>query len=539
MSIKFSYISLLIFLNLQLNAQIEQDQIYKYNQVLENINNYYVDSVDDNKIVKSAIIATLKELDPHSVYFDKDEYDEINKGLNGSFVGIGITYDIIKDTVLIISVIENGPSEKAGVLAGDRIIKIEDDTIAGTGLNDEKLKNLLSGEKGSSVTISVKRNKQKELEVIKIVRGSIPVKSIDAAYRVNENIGYIKLNRFSSTSIREFKQAVEELALKNTDKIILDLRNNSGGYLDVSISLCEFFLKQNTTVLYTKGVKNPEKEYKTLSNGKFTQSNLVILINETTASAGEIVSGAIQDWDRGIIIGRRSFGKGLVQKPYFLVDGSVMRLTIAKYYTPSGRNIQKPYTHDIDSYRNEISVRMENGELMHKDSIKFNPLLKYYTLNNNRILYGGGGIMPDIFIELDTMKYPDIYKNNLSTGKINEFIHLYTEKERNTIRLNYTDFNTFNASFDINKAFIEKLIEYLDADKKTNASEINELINNKHVTNHLKALIAYDCWSENEFYIVFNELDESFKKAVDILNDKNIYSEILKNKIVGDYTEKK
>ncbi len=429
LKIAFSIIYIVSFVNIGF-SQVDQEQIYKFNQVIENINNYYVDSIDESKLIKSAIVATLKELDPHSVYFDKEDLEELNRGLRGSFVGVGITYDIIKDTVLILSVSPDGPSEIAGIIPGDRIIKVGDEVIAGPGIDDEKLKDLLTGEKGSNVTVSVKRTGRKNLKEIEITRNKIPVKSIDAAYKINEEIVYIKLSRFSATSVAEFNKLVESLQISASNKIILDLRNNSGGYLYVSVKLLENFLKKNSVVLYTKGVNNPEKEYKTHGNGKFKQSDIVILINESSASASEIVSGAIQDLDRGVVIGRRSYGKGLVQKPIYLVDGSMIRLTIAKYFTPSGRNIQKPYNKGIEDYKHEIANRLDRGELMNKDSIKHNDTLQYFTLNNKRVIYGGGGIIPDIFVELDTLKFPQFYKEFIKSAKVNEFVHLFVDKNR-------------------------------------------------------------------------------------------------------------
>ncbi len=530
------FILLVLFL-LKLNyssAQTEQDQVYKFTQVLDLINKHYVDSVKNSELVKSAIIASLKELDPHSVYFDKEELEELNRGLKGSFVGIGITYDIINDTVLVLSVIENGPSENAGILAGDRIIKVENKLIAGTGIDDDKLKELLTGKKKTNVSVFIKRYEQAELEKITITRDKIPVNSIDAAYNVSDKITYIKLNRFSATSIHEFKKATKKLSFSNSKKLILDLRNNTGGYLYVSVRLLENFLKKNTPVLFTKGVHNPKKEYKTQINGKFRNSNLIILINEASASASEIVSGAIQDIDRGIIVGRRSYGKGLVQKPYYLVDGSMIRLTIAKYYTPSGRNIQKPYDKGYEKYNDDLTNRLEKGEMMFKDSIKQNDSLKYYTLNSKRLIYGGGGIMPDVFVKLDTSEYPQFYKEHLQSRKINEFIHLYVASHRKFFKTAFLNFNEYKNNYKIDLHFTEKLISYL---YKNNIKEdiiidkAKILNNNSSVNLHLKALIAYDFFGENEYYKIINQKDKAILKAIEILNNKKEYSDILEGNI--------
>ena len=537
LKIAFNIIFTVLFVSTSF-SQVDQEQIYKFNQVIDNISNYYVDSIDESKLIKSAIVATLKELDPHSVYFDKEDLEELNRGLRGSFVGVGITYDIIKDTVLILSVTSNGPSEIAGIIPGDRIIKIGNEVIASNGIDDEKLKDLLTGEKGSSVTVSVKRTGRKNLKEIEITRNKIPVKSIDAAYKINDEIVYIKLSRFSATSVAEFNKLVESLQISASNKIILDLRNNSGGYLYVSVKLLENFLKKNSVVLYTKGVNNPEKEYKTHGNGKFKQSDIVILINEASASASEIVSGAIQDLDRGVVIGRRSYGKGLVQKPIYLVDGSMIRLTIAKYFTPSGRNIQKPYNKGIENYNHEIANRLDRGELMNKDSVKHNDTLQYFTLNNKRVIYGGGGIIPDIFVELDTLKFPQFYKEFIKSAKVNEFVHLFVDKNRMYFERSFPEFEHFMANYTIDMKNIEELIVYLYEDGEENLDKVNILYNNDFAILHIKALIAYDLYGKNEYFKVYNEKDKMLLKAVEILKNDKKYSDILHNDIIGEYIEK-
>ena len=518
-------------------AQIDQEQIYKFNQVIENISNYYVDSVNEAKLIEKAIITTLKELDPHSVYFPKDKVEEINRGLIGSFVGIGIKYDIINDTVMVLSVVKNGPSGKAGLKPGDKIIKVDEEVIAGTGITDDKLKDLLTGEKGTEAFICIKRKKNKKLKKIKIIRGDIPIKSIDAAYLLNDEIAYIKLNRFSATTIDEFKETADTLLKGSIDKLILDLRNNSGGYLYVSVKLLEFFLEKNSVVLSTKGIHRSDKEYKTQKSGKYRNAELVVLINEGSASASEIFSGAIQDWDRGVIIGRRSFGKGLVQKPIYLIDGSLMRLTIAKYYTPSGRNIQKTYENGIEEYNNEINDRLILGELMYKDSIKYIDSLKFHTLNNNRMIYGGGGIVPDIFIPVDTLKYPYFYREKINNGKVSEFIHLYVDDNREEMYSVYVNFEKFYNYYRTSDNEINDMITYLYDDDENKEEYAEKLMKNELISLHIKALVANDLWGESAYYEIINAQDDIFLKAVDILKNKKKYSEILLNDIVGDYQE--
>ncbi len=526
------YISLFLT-NTFVFAQADQEQIYKFNQVLDAVAGSYADSINQEKLTEDAIKALLRDLDPHSLYFSKDEIEELNRGLTGSFTGIGISYDIIQDTVLILSIVKNGPSDKAGVKAGDRIIKIENETVAGTGITDEKLKELLTGKKGSKVKITVSRKYEKQIKNCEIIRDKIPVKSLTAGYNIDKNITYLKLNRFSATTINEFKKITDSLMSKKSSKLILDLRYNSGGYLYAAIKLLEYFFNKNTLVLYTDGIHQKRKDYYTHKKGIFQNADLVILINESSASAAEIVSGAVQDLDRGVVIGRRSYGKGLVQKPIYLIDGSMIRLTVAKYYTPSGRNIQKSYADGIEDYNEDLIHRYEHGEYTNKDSIKFNDSLKFKTLINKRTVYGGGGIMPDIFIPADTVHYPSYYLEKLNTGKINEFVHLYVEKNRNAIFQNFKNFEKFFSDFELSDEDIENLINYAYEDEIKKKDYLNEFEHNKYIKTQLKALIANDIWNDTEYYKVLNSEDDAVLKAVEVLNNKKEYTEILQAK----YTE--
>ncbi|RLD48698.1 MAG: peptidase S41 [Bacteroidetes bacterium] len=524
----------LLFLNTSIFAQADQQQIYKFNQVLDAVAGSYADSVNEEKLTEDAIKSVLKDLDPHSLYFSKDEIEELNRGLIGSFVGVGISYDIIQDTVMILSVVKNGPSEKAGIKPGDRIITVENETIAGTGITDDKLRELLTGKKDTKVRISVKRRGLKKHFSTVITRAKIPVKSITAAYNINDHVSYIKLNRFSATTLDEFKAATDTLMTKKNAELILDLRYNSGGYLYAAVRLLENFFNKNTLVLYTDGVRQKRKDYFTHKTGKFRNNDLVVLINESSASAAEIVSGAVQDLDRGIVIGRRSYGKGLVQKPIYLVDGSMIRLTVAKYYTPSGRNIQKPYNKGIEDYNEDLMHRFEHGEYTNKDSIKLNDSLKFKTLNNNRLVYGGGGIMPDIFIPADTVHYPSFYRKQLNSGKINEFIHLYVEKNRNVIFQDFKNFENFFSDFELSDEEIENLINYVYEDEIKKKDYLNEFEHNKYIKTQLKALIANDIWDNTEYYKILNNEDQAVLKAVEVLNNKKEYAEILQSKYTED-----
>jgi carboxyl-terminal processing protease len=519
-------------------CQVDEEQLYKFKQVIENINNYYVDSIDESMIIDKAIIAALKELDPHSVYYTKDEADEINKGLSGSFMGIGITYDILNDTVMIISVVKDCPAQAIGIKPGDRIIEINSIQIAGIGITDKKMKALFKGEKGTELILGIMRKGTSTIEQIRIKIDEIPVKSISASYLYKNEIAYIKLNRFGAKTTDEFRDATEGFIKNGITKFVLDLRNNSGGYLYTSVNLLENFLEKNTVVLYTKGDKSPDKEYSTQNTGKLLNADLVVLIDETTASAGEIFSGAIQDWDRGVIIGRRSFGKGLVQKPIYLVDGSMIRLTTARYYTPSGRNIQKPYSTDFEAYENDLELRMKTGELMHKDSIKLTDSIKYYTLSNHRLIHGGGGIMPDIFIPIDTLKLPGYYNKKVIDGSVTEFVHFFVDHHRDFFDTEYSNFDTYYEDYIFTKENTYELIDKIFKDVKNINDIKKELINNEAFYNHIKALIADDLYDENAFYKVYNNTDAAFIKAIEILKNKTIYHEILINDVVGDYEYK-
>jgi carboxyl-terminal processing protease len=524
------------FIN-NINAQIDREQIYKFEQVIENISNFYVDSVNESALVEKAIVAMLKELDPHSIYYPKEEAEEINKGLIGSFTGIGITYDIINDTVMIISVLDSCPAQNAGLLPGDRILKINNRSIAGIKITDKQIRELFVGVKGTQIILDIKRKKSENPLRFNVSLDEIPINSIVAFYIYQNDIAFIKLNRFGAKTINEFKSVSDSLIKSGINKIIIDLRDNSGGYLYASVNLLENFLEKNMVVLYTQGENNPKKEYKTQTSGNLKKIDLVVLMDESTASAGEIFCGAIQDWDRGVIIGRRSFGKGLVQKPVYLIDGSLIRLTIARYYTPSGRNIQKPYSSDFSEYENDLNNRLNSGELINRDSIKICDSLKFYTLTNHRLIYGGGGILPDIFIPIDTLKLPNNNEVKMNNKTLNEFIHLFVDKHRTYFKNNFPDFQTFYQKFTFSQENMNELIDYIYKNNVNAEYYKQNLLDNKLFLTRIKALIADDLYTENEFYKIYNLQDSAFLKAVYILRNKQIYNDILTGEIVGDYND--
>ena len=488
----------------------------KFETALGIIRTFYVDTVNDPKLVEAAITAMLKTLDPHSVYMSKSEMKEANEPLVGNFDGIGVQFNILNDTIIVIQPTPGGPSEKLGIMAGDKIIKIDDVNAFGKKINNTYVMKHLRGVKGTKVKVSIFRRGKKELIDYTITRDKIPLNSIDATYMVAPAIGYIKLNRFSNTSMDEFAESMKKLRSQGMTDLILDLRDNSGGFLNVAVELADEFLNDSKLIVYTEGHNSPRQDYNASSNGSFEKGKLAVLINESSASASEIVSGAIQDWDRGIIIGRRSFGKGLVQRPFNLPDGSAMRLTTGRYHTPTGRCIQKSYKEGVDKYYQDLQNRYKHKEFVNPDSIKLPDSLKYYT-PQHRVVYGGGGIMPDIFIPLDTSFYSDYYSNILRKGTLYQFTVQYVEDHRDEMKNKYLDSKDFAENFKIDDSFFDKFLKYSDKagvkrdDKGLKASQ-------DFIKLNMKALIARNLWNSDAFYEIFNSTDVTVKKAVDMLH---------------------
>lgn len=492
------------------------------------ITNLYVDTTSETKLVEDAIVGMLEKLDPHSTYMDPEETKQMNEPLQGNFDGIGIQFNVLTDTVYVIQVIPGGPSEKVGLMAGDRIIEVNDSLIAGVKMKTSDIMKRLRGPKGSEVRVKVKRGDRPELIEYRIVRGKIPVYSLDAAYMADKQTGYIKLNRFAASSANEFREALEKLRKTGMKNLILDLQGNGGGYLNIAIELADEFLEKQRLIVYTKGSKQPREEAHSTARGQFQNGRLVILVDESSASASEIVTGAIQDWDRGVVVGRRTFGKGLVQKPIPLPDGSMIRLTVSRYYTPTGRCIQKPYERgNLDAYHHDLIDRYNKGELMSADSIHFPDSMKYQTLVTGRTVYGGGGIMPDVFIPVDTTRYTDYHRKLVAAGVVNRVAMNYMDRHRAELTKKYPTFAAYKQSFRVDDELLNELTLMGQQDKIELVAEEFER-SKALIALQVKALIARDVFDMAQYFQIINEDNPSYLKALEIINSKEHYNRLLK-----------
>ncbi len=519
---------LVCFVSFALNLQSQEDPketIQKFGTALQIIEFAYVDSTDAPELVETAIVEMLKELDPHSSYISKEEIDKINEPLVGSFEGIGVTFQIFKDTILVVAPVIGGPSDKLGILAGDKIVKIDGEDATGEKIDNKYVMDRLRGKKGTKVDVSIKRGKRKNLLDFTIVRDKIPLTSIDATYMVDPKVGYIKLTRFSKTSMDEFHESIAELKAEGMKDLILDLRGNSGGYLNVAIDLSDQFLSSDKLIVYTEGLRSTKQDFAATTKGDFEDGKLIVLINEASASASEIVSGAVQDWDRGLVVGRRSFGKGLVQRPFKLPDGSVIRLTTARYYTPTGRCIQKPYDEGVDEYRRDFSNRLDHGELVTSDSIQFPDSLKYFT-PNGRIVYGGGGVMPDVFVPIDSTRFSDYYVDLVRKGVFNQFTMNYLDKNRNKILEEFPDVETYKAGYIIDDDMYADFLEFAKEEGVERKDDDEYYYPDENIKIQIQALLARNLWDVNAYFIMINELDDELHEAVDLLKDGKMFSEL-------------
>ncbi len=520
---KIILMPILLLLGIIATAQYANTPLNKLRMAEVVISQYYVDTVNEDKLVEDAIRGMLNELDPHSAYSTPEETRELNEPLQGNFSGIGISFNMNKDTLYVIQTVAGGPSEKVGVLAGDRIIKVNDTVIAGVKMKNSEIMKRLKGPKGTTVNITVLRRQNATSDTIdfRIVRDKIPINSIDAAYMIDQTTGYIRINKFAAETANEFVDAVKRLKKEGLQNLIIDLTDNGGGYLGAAVDLVSELIEKNKLVVYTEGTASPR--HNSMSDPKsskplFVDGRLVIMTNQYSASAAEITAGAIQDWDRGVIVGRRTYGKGLVQRPFPFPDGSMIRLTVAHYYTPTGRDIQKPYIKgDQKAYSQDLLDRYNRGELMHADSIHYIDSLKVKTLVNGRIVYGGGGISPDKFVALDTTHNSKYYRNILAKGLLNQFAIKYVDSHRKEIKKQYKKDSDFVNNFVVTDEMLNGIKKMADAEKiEFNQEEFERC--KPLLRTYIKGLIGRDTYESETYFKVVNLDNDIFKEAVRIIN---------------------
>lgn len=484
------------------------------------IKNMYVDSVDEGKLVEDAIRGMLDNLDPHSSYSTPKEVDAFNETMNGNFDGIGVQFNMIDDTLLVIQPVLKGPSEKAGILAGDRIVSVDGTPIAGVKKSKEDIMRLLRGPKGTTASLGVVRRGVNGIMTFNVVRDRIPVKSVDASYMIRPGIGYIRLGSFSSTTYREFKDCLDTLRQQGMQSLLLDLQENGGGLLQSAVQIANEFLEDDDLIVYTQGRATGRNEYRARGNGSMMTDKVVVLVDEYSASAAEIVTGALQDQDRALVVGRRTFGKGLVQRPIDLPDGSMIKLTVAHYYTPSGRCIQKPYTKgDAKSYAKDLDERLKHGELTNADSIHFADSLRFTTLRKQRTVYGGGGIMPDYFVPLDTTIYTRFHRELSIKGCLASTNVRYIVGNREKLASRYKSFEQFRNEYEVPQSLIDALLH--EGEKKGVKPHDEEELQKSlpRLRLQLKGLVARDLWDISEYFAIVNEESAIVRKGLQLLLD--------------------
>lgn len=499
--------------------------IQKFRELLEYIENDYVDSVDTESLIEESIENMLDKLDPHTVYIPPKDRERAASQLRATYDGIGVEFNLLRDTLYVVSPLPGGPSEQAGIISGDKIVSVDGENIAGIGMNNNKVFDMLRGPRGSKVEVGVVRRNQPELLAFELKRGAIPQYSLDASYMIDESMGYIKVNRFAETTYDEFKKALADLKSKGMTKLILDLQNNTGGYMSAAIGMSNEFLSPGEIIVSQKGQSAKyDSKARATDDGAFQDGAVVVLINEGSASASEIVAGALQDNDRALVVGRRSFGKGLVQLPFNLRDGSELRMTIARYYTPSGRSIQKPYDDGEKDYNSDYYNRYTSGELFVKDSVEFDENLAYKT-SSGRIVYGGGGIMPDFFVALDTADN-SAYVNRLSASNtIREYTLDYRDQHPDLKEMSSED---FQAKFSVSSDMLEELV--LLGNKNGVRYSKRQFDKSRNLLSYLvKARLARDLYDDDAFYKIYNETNEIYRQAIDLLNNP----ELLQNQSNG------
>jgi peptidase, S41 family len=507
--------------------QLPPDQKLRYAEKV--IETYYVDSVNSDKIVTDAIVAMLKTLDPHSSYSDPDETRELTIPLEGGFSGIGIQFNMLNDTLFVIQTTSGGPSEKVGILPGDRILQAGDSVLSGVKSPNSRILRILRGPKGSEVDLKVLRKGAAQPLAFHVTRDDIPVYSVDASYMADPTTGYIRISRFAESTNEEFKKALAELKKKGMKNLIIDLDDNGGGFLNAATDLASHFLNKGDLVVYTDAPKLGRQDYIVEKSGDMTDGKVVVMANQYSASASEILSGALQDNDRGLIVGRRTFGKGLVQRPFPIPDGSMIRLTVSRYYTPSGRSIQKPYAPgDGDDYRKDMLHRYEAGEFSSEDSVHLPDSLRYETLRNHRAVYGGGGIMPDLFVPIDTTAYSDYYRDLVAKGIINRYSITYVDDHRKELKAAYPTEQKFIEGFEVTPAMLDEIVKMGEADSvKYNAEQMAR--SEKMMSTIIKGIIGRDMFDTSTYFKIVNPvLSPSYRQALALINDDEHYSRLLR-----------
>lgn len=492
------------------------------------IERFYVDTVNSDKLTEEAIVAMLKTLDPHSLYSNAEETRELTEPLEGNFSGIGIQFNMTTDTLYIIQTVAGGPSEKVGILAGDRILEANDTLISGVKMKNSDIMKRLRGPKGTRVKVKVLRKGVEEPIIFNITRDDIPIYSVDAAYMASPEVGYIRVNKFAETTTREMIEAIDKLQKKGMKHLIIDLMDNGGGFLNAATSMADMVLDPGKMLVFTRGDKVPYSEYRAEHESLLTpDSRVVVMVNQYSASASEILSGAVQDNDRGVIVGRRTFGKGLVQRPFMFPDGSMIRLTVARYYTPSGRCIQKPYDSGQDDYSNDIIHRIKSGELSSADSIHVDLSQKFSTLTNNRTIYGGGGIIPDVFVPIDTTYYSVYYRDLLAKGAINRLCIDYVDQNRKALKKAYKNEDSFIDGFEVSDDILNQLrtigeregVEFNEEQFNTSLPWIRTVI---------KAIIGRDLFDQSTYFRIANPMSPEFREALEVITDADRYNSLLR-----------